>query len=53
MLFFKYDRSKVFVVIEEEPKNTDDYLYIKFLDCYILVAEDWLKVEKVEWIGGF
>ena len=53
MLFFKYDRSKVFVVTAEHPENTDEYLYIGFLDCFVLLAEDWLKTEKVEWIGGF
>ena len=54
MLFFKYDRSEVFVVTEIKPENTDEYLYIRFLNCYVLLAEDWLaKAEKSEWIGGF
>ena len=53
LLFFKYDRSKVFVVTEEEPKNTEDYLYVGFLNCYVLLAEDWLECEKQEFIGGF
>ena len=53
LLFFKYDRSKVFVVTEEEPKNTEDYLYIGFLNCFVLLAEDWLECEKQEFIGGF
>ena len=53
LLFFKYDRSKVFVVAGEKPENTIDYMYIGFLECYILLAEDWLKHEKVEFIGGF
>ena len=53
MLFFKYDRSKVFVVVEQRPINTKEYLYVAFLNCYILLAEDWLNLEKVEWIGGF
>ena len=53
LLFFKYDRSKVFVVTEEKPENTIEYLFIRFLDCYVLLAEDWLKHEKVEFIGGF
>ena len=34
------------------PENTDDYIYIAFLDCFVLLAEDWLD-EEVEWIGGF
>ena len=53
LLFFKYDRSKVFVVTEEKPKNTEDYLYVGFLNCYVLLAEDWLECEKQEFIGGF
>ena len=53
LLFFKYDRSKVFVVTAEKPTQSDEYLYVGFLDCYILLAEDWLETEQVEWIGGF
>ena len=53
LLFFKYDRSKVFVVTDKKPENTIEYLFIRFLDCYVLLAEDWLKHEKVEFIGGF
>ena len=53
LLFFKYDRSKVFVVTEHKPKNTIEYLFIRFLNCYVLLAEDWLKHEKVEFISGF
>ena len=32
LLFFKYDRSKVYVVTEHKPENTDEYLYIRFLE---------------------
>ena len=53
LLFFKYDRSKVFVVTAEKPTQSDEYLYIGFLDCYVLLAEDWLETEKVEFISGF
>ena len=53
LLFFKYDRSKVLVVTGQKPENTIEYLFIRFLDCYVLLAEDWLKHEKVEFIGGF
>ena len=47
LLFFKYDRSKVFVVTEQKPENTIEYLFIRFLDCYVLLAEDWFKHELV------
>ena len=53
MLFFKYDRSKVFVCTEQKPLSTQQYLYIAFLDCYVLLADEWLESETVEWIGGF
>ena len=53
LLFFKYDRSKVFVITGEKPENTLEYMYIRFLECYILLAEDWLEHEEVEFISGF
>lgn len=53
LLFFKYDRSKVFVVTEIKPINTTQYLQIAFLNCYILLAEVWLELEEVEFISGF
>ena len=52
LLFFKYDRSKVFVATEQTPETTDDYIWVAFLDCYVMLAEDFLR-EEVEWIGGF
>jgi len=51
LLFFKYSRSKVFVATTIEPKNCK-YMYITWLDCYVLLAEEWLQQEKVEFVGG-
>ena len=51
LLFFKYSRSKVFVVTTLKPLNTR-YTYVSWLDCYIMIAGEWLKQEKVEWLGG-
>lgn len=48
LLFFKYNRSPVFVVTENKPENTEDWLLINFLDCYVLLAEEWLNKEKIE-----
>ena len=45
LLFFKYDRSPVFVVGEDQPHNID-YLYISVIECYVMLAEAWLKHEK-------
>ncbi len=52
LLFFKYNRSPVFVVTEEEPVKTLQYMQIKFLDCYVLLAEDWLEVEEMDFLYG-
>lgn len=49
LLFFKYDRSKVFVCTELKPATLEKYLYINWLNCYTMLAEDWLKTESTEW----
>jgi Holliday junction resolvase len=51
MLFFKYNRSKVFIVTNIKPKEVD-YMYISKLDCYVCVAEEWLEHDLVEFLGG-
>jgi hypothetical protein len=53
LLFFKYNRSTVFVVTDIKPLNEkSDYLYINWLDCYVLEAAFWLNEEKVEFLDG-
>jgi len=52
LLFFKYNRSPVFVVTEEKPVKTLHYMQIKFLDCYVLLAEDWLEIEEMDFLYG-
>ena len=52
LLFFKYNRSPVFVVTERPPKETKQYMFICFLECFILLAEEWLEKEKVEFLDG-
>lgn len=49
MLFFKYNRSKVFVVVDELPKNTK-YIHINWLGCYVMLAEEWLAQEEIHFI---
>lgn len=51
LLFFKYNRSKVFVVTAMEPVYCE-YMYINWLGCYVLLAEPWLENEKVEFLNG-
>jgi len=52
LLFFKYDRSKVFVATELKPEKVEKYLYISWLNCYTLLAEEWLEKERVEFLNG-
>ncbi|MAH72687.1 MAG: hypothetical protein CMK29_01155 [Porticoccaceae bacterium] len=47
LLFFKYNRSPVFVCTEIMPKTTDHYIVIRFLHIYVMLAEEWLKEERV------
>lgn len=51
LLFFKYSRSKIFVVSNITPKNTR-YMQISWLNCYVMLAEEWLEKEKIEFING-
>jgi len=52
LLFYKYDRSKFFVVTELKPKRTEDYIYFAWLNCYVLLAEEWLEEECEEFLNG-
>jgi len=51
LLFFKYNRSKVFVVTEIKPQESSKFFFISWLKCYIILADDWLKDEKIEFIN--
>jgi len=48
LLFFKYNRSKVFVVTNIKPAATKQFIEINWLSCYVMVADEWLKEEKVD-----
>lgn len=49
MLFFKYNRSKVFVVTAMQPKGAK-FMFISWLGCYVALAEEWLETEDVEFL---
>ena len=51
MLFFKYNRSPVFIVTEKKPEYPE-YMYISILNCYVSLAEEWLRMEKMEFLDG-
>jgi len=50
LLFFKYNRSPVFVVTNIQPKVSEDWMFIQFLNCFILLADTWLEHETVEFL---
>ena len=52
LLFFKYNRSPVFVVTTLLPQNTTEWLRIEWLDCYVLLAETWLTKEPMRFVDG-
>ena len=49
VLFFKYNRSPVFAVIDEEPKAVEKWVYIQWLNAYVVLAEEWIKNEDIKW----
>ena len=51
LLFFKYNRSPVFVCSGEKPDWTE-FIYISKLVCWVMLAEEWLEKEKVEFLNG-
>ena len=51
LLFFKYNRSTIFVVTASKPEHAEtNYMYINWLDCYVLIADVWLDQEKPEFL---
>lgn len=50
ILFYRWNRSKWYVVVDEKPTKTNKYLDISFLNCYILIADDWLENEEIQWL---
>ena len=52
LLFFKYNRSAVFVVTNLLPVNTQHFIRIEWLDCFVLLASEWLEKEKPEFLNG-
>jgi Holliday junction resolvase len=52
LLFFKYNRSPIFVVAKDKPENFSLWIDINFLGCHVMVADEWLKNEKPEFLNG-
>ncbi len=51
LLIFKYNRSKLFVLTEIEPGNVEKHIYIFWLNCYVMLLEDWLAEEEIRWLN--
>ena len=49
LLFFKYNRSEVFVVTHIIP-TAAEYMYISSLKCYVCLAEEWLTLEEPKFL---
>lgn len=50
LLIFKYNRSKFFVCMDKKPANSDNYVDIRFLNCYTMLLDEWLKKENIAWL---
>lgn len=50
LLFYRWNRSKWFVVTEQKPCKTKNYLDFPALNCYILLAEEWIECEDFQWL---
>lgn len=51
LLFFKYNRSKIFVCTDIPPVMLEKYMHIKWLGCYVALAEEWLESESITFLG--
>lgn len=50
LIFFRYNYSKLFVATSKEPERVNKRLDIPGMTCYIMLAEDWITKEKIEWL---
>ena len=51
-LFFKYNRSKIFVAQRDEPDNGLNYMYVSHLGCYVSLAHEWILLENPSFTNG-
>lgn len=49
LLFYRWNRSKWFVVTASKPVKTKNYLDFPVQGCYVLLAEEWLQTEEIKW----
>ena len=51
-IFFKYNRSKIFVAQRDEPENGLNYMYVSHLGCYVSLAHEWILLENPSFTNG-
>ena len=52
LLIFKENHSKQYVGTERKPQNTDQYMYVAWLNLYILLLDHWLEKEQTGFTNG-
>lgn len=50
LVIFKYNRSKLFVLTDTKPENSDRYFHMPWLNAYLMLLEEWLESEKIQWV---
>ena len=51
-LFFKYNRSKIFVAQRDKPEHVEKYMYVNHLGCYVSLAHEWILLENPSFTNG-
>lgn len=49
LLIFKYNRSKLFIATDIKPVNSNIYIDLPWLNCYIVDSE-WIEREPIQWL---
>jgi len=52
LLIFKENHSKQYVGTKRKPIHTKQYMYIAWLDMYVLLLEHWLQKEEIGFTNG-
>ena len=50
LLFFRYNRSKLFVATSVKPTNVEKYIDIPWLNCYVMLSDEWIERETIQWL---
>ena len=52
LLIFRENYGKWYVGTARKPKNTKGYMHVAWIGMYILLLDNWLDKEKVEFTNG-